>query len=558
MLMKTLVHLKLAVALSMLGVASAEAQFFRSSGGGEQNNQSVLVIKSDGSSLLTNRVTQSRKTLEIQVTSWERYSKIAGGGSLDEEAIAAMAQAPKAGQKALSQEELISKVREMYAQRSEPDEEGPMKLEGLEVSSNSVCLVTTRSFASLKELFSHNPYTWGPTVLMFEDARAELDTNQNLRITFTPNQTSARYSKMMGRQWKSAKFKFEWKLVLPGKIIASGLPTTEGNATTIILDSDKPDAIDAGLKLTGQPLVITAEPGGLKLDAPLDSKSLVRAAWKQKKPEPDLPITEAGPGFQAEPVGISLSTIHYFPEGEEFIKDRPEAQGFELSQTGTVVTAKLFPPKGRTIKSVNGLRVKSAKDDQGRTIPGISVEGGADEENYQEFTSFSSDDSEQKGATQIELRMGMPAPDAKAIDELQAEAVALTVGGWKEMVLTNLQADAKKEIDLAELVPGAKLTIKKISSKKPQRSVEATVEGPRAVGQLELNIKLSSPHGQSHMNERQSKTSGNKTTRNLTIQAFEFGLDSNAEVEPMTLVVRYPQDVKRERVQFKLTALDLL
>jgi len=260
----------------------------------------------------------------------------------------------------------------------------------------------------------------------------------------------------------------------------------------------------------------------------------------------------------AEPVGITLSTVYYFPEGEKYFKDRSEASKFGLGSTGAVVSAKLFPPKGREIKSVSSLKVKATKDDRGRSIPGI-VEDGDDEAGYGEFRSYDSDGSEKSGAARIELHMALPAPDAKAIDELEGETVALTIGGWKEMVLTNVQADAKKEIDLSEVLPGAKLIINKVGGRKPQKTVAASIEGPKAVNQLEVKIKLSSRRGgQSNMSDRRSATAGEKTTRNITIQAYEFELGEEANSAPLTLVVRYPQDVKRERVQFKLTALDLL
>jgi hypothetical protein len=202
--------------------------------------------------------------------------------------------------------------------------------------------------------------------------------------------------------------------------------------------------------------------------------------------------------------------------------------------------------------------VKAAKDDKGRPIPGI-VEGGDNEESYSEVVSFNSNESDKSGAAHVELRLALPAPDAKTIDELEAEAVALTIGGWKEMVLTNVQADAKKEIDLSEVLPGAKLIVKKVGGRKPQKTVEASLEGPKEVNQIEVKIKLSSRRGgQSNMNERRSTTSGSKTARNITVQAYEFEMGGEADSGPPSLLVRYPQDVKRERVQFKLTALDLL
>jgi len=554
--MKTLSYVRLAAMAAALVVASAEGQSFRSMAFGESDNHTTLVIKSDGSSTLTNEAVQPRKSLEIQVNAWERYSKMSEDtGPGDEDTPIETAKLP---QKALTDEELTTKLREMYKQIADRGRDAAVSIHSVEVSTNSVRVMTSRSFASIKELLSEHPYTWGPNALMLENVRFELDTNRNLRITFIPNQSAGRYAKNMGREWKSAIMKFDWKLVLPGKILGSGLPNTQDTATWLSLDSEKPGTVDAALKLIGSPLVITAESAGIKLDEPLESKNLARAARRQRKTEPDLPITDAAPGFLAEPVSITLSTLHYFPEGEKYFKDRPEASMFGVGSTGTVVSAKLFPPKGREIRSVSGLRVKAARDDKGRPIPGI-VEGDDNEESYREFRSYDSDGSEKGGAARIELRMSLPAQDAKTIDELEGEAVALTIGGWKEMVLTNVQADTNKEIDISEVLPEAKLIIKKIAGRKPEKIVEASIEGPKEVGQIEVKIKLDTRRGgQSNMNERRSTTAGNKTTRNITVQAYEFEMGGQADSGPPTLLIRYPQDVKRERVQFKLTALDLL
>ena len=79
------------------------------------------------------------------------------------------------------------------------------------------------------------------------------------------------------------------------------------------------------------------------------------------------------------------------------------------------------------------------------------------------------------------------------------------------------------------------------------------------VSQLEVKVKTSGRMGgQSNLSERRSKKSGDKTTRNITIQSYEFNMDGEAAGGPLTLLVRLPQNVKRERVKFKLTGLDLL
>ncbi len=559
--MKLLRYSSLAVAAAVLFAGSASGQYFGVGAFGEGNGRTTLTIKPDGSCLLTNESVQQRKSLEMQLKAWERYSKVAEGSmSEDDNAVPAPSQPAKPEQKTLTDEELASKTREMYQQRNGMGGEAGSEIEKLEVSTNSVRLVTWRGFASLKELLSENIYSWGPTLLMFEEARFETDTNRNLRITFTPSQNAARYRKSLVTGWKAAKMKFEWKLVLPGKVLSSGLPGTEGNETWLRLVAEKPETVDAALKLVEAPLVITAELGGIKLDEPLESKKLVSAAWRQSNAEPDLPITDAGPGFQAEPVSLTISTIHYFPGGEEHLKNRPEMSMFGSEPAGTAIWAKLFPPKGRLIRSVSRLRVKAAKDDQGRAIP----TGNTDSEEAESYSRFSSnsDDRDKSGATRVQLRLGLPAPDAKTIDQLEAEAVALTIGGWKELLLTNVQADAKKEIDLGEVLPGAKLIVKKISGKRPRTMIEVRLEGPATVNQLEVKIKLNSRQGgSSNVSNQRTTTSGKQTTRNLTLQAFDFEPGEGGEMgkgTPPTLVVRYPQDVKRERLQFKLTGLDLL
>jgi len=553
--MKLLRYSSLAVVVVALSVAPAGGQYFGGGGFG-QGDSHTLTIRPDGSCAMTNASIMPRKSLEAQVTSWERYSKMAKGTvSEDENAPPAPPQPAKPEQKTLSNEELAAKLREMYQQRSNFGGEDGLKIEKLEVSTNTVQLVTQRDFASLKELLSESVHSWG--LLSYDEVRFETDTNRNLRISFHPLQDATRYTKNIMSGWKAARTKYEWKLMLPGKILSSGLPATEGNQTWLPLDGEKQETLDAALKLMAAPLVITAEAGGIQLDEPLESKKLVRAAWRLSNPEPDLPITDAGAGFLAEPVSLNLSTIHYFPEGKKHFKNGPEVSTFGMETPGTVVSAKLFPPKGRLIKSVSGLRVKAAKDDKGRAIS-TSADDSDTAESYSEF-AFSSDQPEKGGAARVQLRLGVPAPDAKTIEELNCEAVALTMGGWKEMVLTNVQADAKKEIDLGEVLPGAKLIVKKISGKSSQTTIEARLEGPAAVNQLDVRIKLGGRRGgSSNISNQRNTTSGKQTTRNVTIHAYEYAPGDGAKSPPPTLLVRYPQDMKRERVNFKLTTLDLL
>src|ERR1041385_623322 len=531
--------------------------YSRAYGGSEPDTHATLAINASGACLLTREMTQSRRSLETQITVWERYSKMSDGGLPDADEEPAISAPPpaKTDQKPLTDEQLPAKIREMYQQQSEAGDGEGVKIDKIELTTNSVRVIMTRSFSSLKALLSENIYTWAPNILMLQSARFEMDTNRNLRITFGSALAAARFGKSSLRQWKSMKAKFEWDLVLPGKILSSSLPVTKDNTTSLIIDCDKPETIEAAANLIGSSVVITAEPAGLNLSESLDSKTPFRSRSRGSNLDPDLPITDAFSGFVAEPVSVSLTTVHYFPEGERFFKDRLESTMFGMYSTGAVVSAKLFPPKGREIKSISGLRVKAAKDDQGRSIPELAEDSDS-ETVVSSVESFSPDGgSEKPGAARVDFRLELPAPDAKTIEELQAEAVALTIGGWKEMTLTNVQADAKKEIDLGELVPGAKLVIKKTSKQAQQKSVDATLEGPPIIAQLELKIKLHNTRAggaSSRMYDRHNAASGNKRTRSVTVQGFEFDPNGGTQSGPIDLIVRSPPALKRERVQVKL------
>jgi hypothetical protein len=546
--MKTTHLLMLTAALAALGTTRSQAQYF-GLGGGESGARTTVTIRADGSCVVKSESTQSRKLLEMQVKSWERYRQAEEARDAAEESSTPMTPPPRAADKPLTDQELTAAIYRMTTNRNEFMPEATEQIESLTVQSNEVRIVQGRAFATLREFLDAGIYTWGPTVLMPEKARLEA-TNGNLRLTFLPSKGAERYATMATRQWKNAKAKMEWKLILPGKVLTSDLPQTEGNSTSFAFDTAKPEELEKILALVGKPIAITAELGGLKLDEPLESGH--PHAVRRQSGAPELPITDAGPGFVAEATGLTLSTVYQFP-GAQPTNARPQMDFMDFEPEGTTVSAKLFPPKGRVIKSVSGVRLLSAKDDQGREIarPKSDGEDFAEEANDMLFSSGNEDAQ----SINMQVRLALPAPDAQTIEELQAEAVALTIGSYKELLLTNVQADAQKVIDLGELVPGAKLTILKVTSKKSQSSVQVRLEGPPAVDQTELKIKRTSRSGSSHTMQQQSSTRDKVTKRTLTVQSYDHEGGGGG---PVTLEVRQPQDAKRERVQFKLSGLDLL
>jgi hypothetical protein len=547
--MKSTIPFLLVALSSWVPLAGAPTYFFRASG--NENSRTTLTIKSDGTCQITREEIQAKATLEFQIRNWERYMSMSE--SPDEPSLP---KPPKAEPKALSDEELTKKLRAMYERQFESGPQTGMKIEALEVSTNSVRVVTGQAFPSLQELLRESLGSWGPAFLMIEDARLETDAEGQLHITFTPSQGAGQYVKESARRSKATKSRMEWKLVLPGKVTRSGFPETEDNATWLVYDSEKQETIDSVLKLVQGPILIVGAAGGLKLDEPLDAKKLFRAAQRRSNGEPDLPITAAGPGFVAEPLGVTLSTIHFFPGGEKRLKELPPwLPG--MQSTGTVVKAELFPPRGRHIRSVSGLRVLQARDDQGRAIAG-TFEESSEDDTSSDLITYHAGDSRETAAARLDLHLGLPAGDAQSIDELEAEAVVLSIGGWKEMVLTNVVANEQKEMDLGELLPGAKLIITKVSGKTPQTTVQARLEGPPGVDQIEVKVKMTENRGSSSMTQRRRTNSSGHINRLITVQAYSFGAEPGTAPSSLTLVVRLPQAMKRERVRFKLTALDLL
>jgi hypothetical protein len=333
-----------------------------------------------------------------------------------------------------------------------------------------VLITTTRSFASVEELLKDGYAIWNQSGVEFENVRFENDTNGLLRVTLTPRNGMERYLKTFRSEWKLSGAKMELKLVFPGKVVSSGFPEMHTNATWLTVDAKQDASLDAVAKLYAAPTVITAEPGGLKLDQPLELKNLRRFSRTRGEVGDDLPVTDAGPGFVAEAQSITTTTLRVFPGGEDYFK---ENGGFSGSQTGAVVNAKLFAPRGRTLLSAGDVHVLSAVDDKARSIAATEED---DEGVQSEVYSSGSQDSD---SMQIRLHLQLPQPDAQAIDQLSAEAVAVTAGTWQEKTLTNLQENSTNELDLSGVLPGAKMVVTKLSFKNSQFNLQARLQGLR-------------------------------------------------------------------------------
>ena len=511
----------------------------------------TLTIHAAGGAVIRTEASQPRAQIEQQLRWQERMKKQSEGEDEGEEPATPLA--PETSSKAFTDEEVAKKLREMVEERHEQGYQGgEMKLESIDVKSNEVRTTTTQSFIGLEDLLKQPYAIWGQTAMGFESVRFEKDPEGRLRVTLRPYSGKVRWVKSAKQMWKAQKMNVEIRFVFPGKVVTSSWPGAEGNATWITIDAKKEETLDAAARLLDAPSVITAELGGLKLDAPLDSKDLMRQFSRRNTGEPEMPVTDAGPGFAAEPLSVTVTTRHWFPDGQKLLKNAESAFGYE--QTGAVVQAKLFAPKGRTLQSVTGVRVLMAVDDKGRPIA-----SGTNDENSVATVSYSGGSGRDAASQQIQLRLPLPAADAQSVEQLDAEAIAVTTGTWKTMTLPDLSEKSTNEVDLASVLPGAKLRITKFTSKNRQTTIQAQIKGPAAIRQIDVQLSTGGArNSNSWMNERSFKTKGAESTRTFTLQAHSYGDDGEAIQSAPSLVVRYPEDQKRERVKFTLKALDLL
>jgi len=534
-------------------------QTARAAAASTHEQRATLVIQANGSSKLITETVQPRFLAEQQARMWERFAKTQlnedsdeepGGNVLLDLTTTVVASEPEEkNSKPMSDQELERKIRAGSKARAEQaQDENEATIDKVEISKDSVRTVSTRSFATLEEMIEASRLLWSETGLAIQHTRIEKDTNDHLRVTLSTQAGMQRYARNWRQQWKASGAKTEIKLVMPGKVLSSGLPSTKDNATWLSVDAHNEESMNAAMKLYETPAVITAELAGLKLDQPLDSRLAQRMSGRAGAGA-DLPITQAEGGFAAEAMSVTTSSLYYFPEGEKYLK-QSGAYGLE---TGTVVQAKLFAPKGRTLQAVSAVRVLKASDDKGRLI------GASDEEEpATESYTYTSSGSEKANSAQMNLKLQLPRPDAQSIDEIAAEAIAVTAGKWKELTLTNVQQNV--ELDLSAVLEGAKLVLTKRTTRNQQLTLQTQIKGPNTIRRLDIQCKIpGNERFNSNANERKFSAKAGQATRSVTISGYSYGgegetIKTNA---PLSLLVRYPEDLRRERVQFKLKGLDL-
>jgi len=487
------------------------------------NREATVFINADGTALLRQEIWQPRPLFEKTLRELEAGLRAVGTG---EDSASLINPKPYAdAELRIALPSLLDKARVETAAFAN------WRIAEIEFTQGTVRVRYELSLSSLAELL-HSYAEWYYLGLYWiREARIESEATGHLKLTFfsTPDRSWLRQTlrDQQGlRIMDSDRSKLT--LVFPGKVLSSSLPVTDGNTTSLVLDSRQPIRTVQTLRAFQRPVTIIAESGGLKLTKPISSED-------ELPPKPScwdvLPLVDAGAGFITEPTGLTVVTAQFFPAADKRL--------LENTTAGVTINARVFGPKGRQVVAATAPKVLKAVDDTGRNLLMRSPA---------KLNVLS--DAIPDRPVPVYLWLAPPSPSAQEITEVEAEMVVVTVGKWKELVLTNLQLGAS--YDLAALLPRTKLTITRLINTKSRQAVRATVTGPLIPDQLHLGFESGTIRKGLFIGS--PVTEQGQTSRQVLIEE-ERWFEPDTPLPPV--VIRIPEDPKRERVKVTLRGLDL-
>jgi hypothetical protein len=362
---------------------------------------------------------------------------------------------------------------------------------------------------------------------------------------------------MKAQLQQSGTQKLSWKLRMPGKVISATGAEFKDQEVAIEFNFSKniDEAIAAMMKMQTKGLTIVSEPGNVPLaDLPLDSAKLQEAMMvAQGDLGEDVPITDAQQPYVVEALAVTTTAVRWYPEGRKFLGEGPEHhyRYGDAQTSGCTVTARIHAPKGASILGLAQTTIDKAVDEKNRAIPStegvhsISYGGSSDERTHGDF----------------DLELSLPAPDAEAIEHLEGSVVVTTCTGWKELAIVHEDAGKDQEADISSLIPGGKLVIKKSkhemknqpSMTRAQGNFDIVITSDEAG--LEFDVRIDG-FDDLHAYDSHSSRSGTTLRKQIQYTGFHHGDNAPAFGKP-TLIVKIPQQLKREKVKFKLQAMDL-
>lgn len=520
--------------------------------------KTTLIIQPDGSCLVRSESGMPRAMAQQSAVMMERYSEESNDESSGEPAAEPAESEEPAEPKPISDEALTQKLRKLHdAMWNWMPEESRPRVERIDVTKDRVVTIATNAFATIQSLLDDGRRQLALTGLAFERARFEKDGDGRLKLTLSRATSPQARPRDFLQSWKESRFKGELRFVLPGKIVSSDLPATEGNATWVAVDFANEESLQNALKfMTSTQSVVIAELGGLKLDSPIESTD--PRVDRNSAPETDAthPNQDASPGFVAEVQSLTLTTLHTFTAAVGTAAQDPAADEGQAGPHPVTVSVRILPPRGKTIQSAQGAKVLRAVDDQGREIRPLTTKNTRNTD-LQSMGGYNYGGGPQ-GTTQIELPLELPLPDARSIESLSAEVVLTTVSEWREVRIDHLKAGSTNVIDLQAILPGATLTITKVTGRPGQFMIASTLAGTAGVRKVQFAGLSAGEDGSSfRAYDSQVTTKAGQTIRKVTINIYGGG-SATADAEGDGFRVRIPSDLRQERFQFTLKELDLL
>lgn len=585
-----------------------------------QEESVVLEIKPDGACLIRREQTQFRRDLEQMAQAFQQQEKDSENDNSDKEAAEDSDKAEQPGRpqaaRKLSDDELLAAVKKIYSINAEMfggASEGNSGMESIILEKEMIRMAFTNSFLSVREMLSSR--AWYIPMVYGASLKIEKAGTNQVRMTYKPF-PNERFWDRLADSFKREGTKVEYKVILPGRIISSGFSNINDRTTWLTIDSKNRESLTNVLERLRKPIEIVSESGGLSLEEPLDSMILTRRGSGGDASESTQAVSAESTNYTILLRHINITTVYTFPGASNNAPASSFSQRMRYGQQnqGMMFGADVQPPPGRKLLSIANIQVIKATDNRGQPLklkaekpkpssgskeavkdestaapietattpsepgsettptvpeddnPGNNVndselpemaeasgeDSGAGEENTTVFAQ-----NQDNRPIQIYWTLPAPSPEISAIEEMEMTGIARTISGWKTVTLSNVQASATNAIDLSSLLPGTRLFITQFKAGKQNKNLEARLEGPPGIRDFEIKFITSEINNSMNMSERNFINKGNQSVRKISVQSYDYSQTRDKSEDPPGVLIRFPEDSKREKVRFKLVGLDI-
>ncbi|GEM_PF-5769194 len=465
----------------------------------------------------------------------------------------------------------VEKALAEHIEQNIDEEEGPkVTVDKIEVQAHVVRIVVTLTFSDLKTFVEYYPRTYGNSLP--PHMRIETDEKAKLKITLKGHEnaeTREMISQYLDEQAIDEGFALSWTLTGPGKILSATTGSFKDKTVSVSLEASKKETVEAYRKFLSEGTTIVMEPGKLKMEGlPLDSGELAERVEETPTGLEGIPVVDAQEGFRVQCRLANIRLTHFFEQAARFREQLAEELSMDIRGNACVLQAQVYAPRNRRILGLEESKVKRAVDDKGRIVKPFQKTDGAGDGDFEPFygrsSYYSSSGEDDESSKPFEIRLALPEPTAEAIEELEGEIIVTTYSEWKQHLLTDPKA-AATPIDLSKMHPGTTLVIKDVktrtmgSGEDAQKIIRLTLEltGPPTIRQVTFSSVPAGPakndywYDHTYVERDNVKQEKDKTVRKVVVQSTAEG-DAG-----VWIAIRCPDQMKRERLKFKLEAIDL-